>query len=199
MENIIFIIAKAFQLFLVLDPLGNTGIIASLISGFDQKMQRKILYREISVSLIIMMIVYWLGSYLLFYLNISHAAITITGGIIFILFAISLLFPGSNLMNIKNLDEEPYIVPIATPLVVGPSSMATLIIFSHEKDLWPNYLASILLAWVITGTIILMGPFLVAKLGNTCMKVVERFIGLICALVAVKMLLKGLKLFLLTI
>lgn len=195
MEALTFIVAKAFQLFLVLDPLGNAGIIASLISKFDKQTQKKILHREASISLIIMLIVYAFGAYLLYILNISQAAITITGGIVFLLFSISLLFPHSAMVNIKNLDEEPFIVPIATPLVVGPSSIATIIIFSHDKEIWLRYIAAILLAWVFTSCLILSGPYILSRLGKTGLSVLERFIGLICALVSVKMLLKGLKLF----
>src|ERR1700739_176728 len=109
------IFAKAFQLFLVLDPIGNTGIIATLISGFSKERQRHILCRELGFALIILMVMLFLGSYFLSALGLSQAAVTITGGIIFFLFALSLLFPGSSMVSIRNLAEEPFFVPIATP------------------------------------------------------------------------------------
>lgn len=193
---LLYILAKAFQLFLVLDPLGNTGIIATLLGGIEKKRQRQILIRELSIALFIMMLMFFLGSYFLLYLNLSQAAVTMTGGIIFFLFAIHLLFPGHSVMKISNLDDEPFIVPIATPLIVGPSSIATIILYSHDQSLWPVSLTAVLLAWVVTAVVILLGPWLLSHLGRIGMLVIERFIGLICALVAVKMLLKGLKLFL---
>jgi len=189
------ILSKALQLFLVLDPIGNTGIIATLISGFSKTRQRVILIREIFVSLVILFIAFFLGSYFLTALDISQAAITATGGIIFLLFSISLLFPGSTMVNIKNLEEEPFIVPIAMPLVVGPSSMATVILFSNDKNLWIS-LTAIFLAWVATGILIFFGPALLLRVGKTGMHVAERLIGMICAMIAVKMLLKSAKLFL---
>ncbi len=189
------ILSKALQLFLVLDPLGNTGIIATLIGSFSKTRQGVILRREIFFALIILMVVFFSGTYLLEALNISHAAITITGGVVFLLFSISLLFPGSSVVNLKNLEEEPFLVPIATPLVVGPSSIATVILLAHDKDLWFISLSAVLLAWFVTGLIIMIGPYLLSKVGKTGMHVAERMIGMICALIAVKMLLKGLKLF----
>lgn len=192
------ILSKALQLFLVLDPIGNTGIIATLISGFSKKRQRVILIREIFVSLVILFSAFFLGSYFLSALDISQAAITATGGIIFLLFSISLLFPGSAMVNIKNLDEEPFIVPIAIPLVVGPSSIATVILFSNDKNLWIS-LSAILLAWLVTGILIFLGPALLMRVGKTGMNVAERLIGMICAMIAVKMLLKSAKLFLASI
>lgn len=193
------ILAKAFQLFLVLDPLGNTGIVATLISGFSRERQRIILVRESFFALCVLIVVFFLGSYLLSALGISQAAITLTGGVIFFLFSISLLFPGSSVVNLKNLDEEPFFVPIATPLIVGPSSIATVILFSNDQSgqLW-SFLA-ILLAWVLTAIIIILGPFLLLKVGKVGMQVAERMIGMICALIGVKMMLKGFKLFFLSL
>jgi|HubBroStandDraft_4_1064222.scaffolds.fasta_scaffold549758_1 multiple antibiotic resistance protein len=189
------ILTKAFQLFLVLDPIGNTGIIATLIAKFSKERQRVILLREILFSLIILIAFFFGGSYLLSALDISQAAITMTGGIVFMLFSITLLFPGTG-VDIKNLEEEPFLVPIAMPLVVGPSSMATVILLAHDKS--PIYLslAAIFLAWLATGTIIFFGPFLLNKLGRIGMQVIERLVGMICAMVAVNMLLRGAKLFL---
>lgn len=194
-ELILPILMKALQLFLVLDSLGNTGIVATLISGFSKEQQKRILYRELLFALIILIVFFFLGTYFLDALGVSQAAITITGGIIFLLFAISLLFPGTSVVSLKNLEEEPFIVPIATPLIVGPTSTATVILFSHDQSMWVGSLTAIVLAWIFTALIILMGPFLLLKGGKTGMNVAERLIGMICALIAVKMILKGFKLF----
>lgn len=192
---VIAVLTKAFQLFLVLDPMGNTGIIATLISGFSKERQRHILYRELLLALLILFVVFFVGSYLLEGLGISQAAVTITGGVIFFLFSISLLFPGASVVSLKNLEEEPFLVPIATPLIVGPSSTATVILFSHDETLWLSSLLAMVIAWVFTAILVLMGPFLLSRAGKTGMQVIERVIGMICALVAVKMILKGLFLF----
>ncbi len=189
------IFTKAFQLFLVLDPLGNFGIIATLISSFSKERQRAILLRELCFALLILMVMFFLGSYLLDGLGVSQAAVTITGGVIFFLFSISLLFPGSSVVNLKNLADEPFFVPIATPLIVGPSSTATVILFSHDHDLWFGSLIAVVIAWIFTAIIIFSGPFLLSKIGKTGMHVMERLIGMVCALIAVKMVLKGFKLF----
>ncbi len=192
---LIGIFAKAFQLFLVLDPIGNTGIIATLISGFSKERQRVILVRELCFALLILLTVFFVGTYLLDAIGVSQAAVTITGGVIFFLFSISLLFPGESVVSLKNLGEEPLIVPIATPLIVGPSSTATVILFSHEPNMWLLSLAAVVLAWILTAIIIMLGPYLLLKVGKTGMQVAERIIGMICTLIAVKMVLKGLKLF----
>lgn len=190
------IFAKAFQLFLVLDPLGNTGIIAALIAGFSKERQRLILFRESIFALLVLVLVYFLGSYLLQALGISQAAITLTGGVIFFLFSISLLFPGSSVVNLKNLGEEPFFVPIAMPLIVGPSSIATVILFSNDQSMPVGSFIAIILAWIMAAIVIMLGPYLLLKVGKVGMQVAERMIGMICAMIGVKMMLQGFKLFL---
>lgn len=192
---LLIIAAKTFQLFLVLDPLGNVGIIATLLKNFSKEKQKKILLRELVIALLIMVLVFFLGAQLLIALDLSRAAITITGGIIFFLFSIQLLFPGSDVVNLKQSNEEPFIVPIATPLVVGPSSIATIILLANDtKQYWLSF-SSVVLAWLLTGSIILMGPFLLSVIGKTGLLVLERFIGLICSLIAIQMLVNGIYLF----
>lgn len=193
---LLIIIAKAFKLFLVLDPLGNVGIIATLLKSFSKEKQKKILIRELFISLSIMITVFFLGAKLLVALDLSRAAITITGGIIFFLFSIQLLFPGSEVVNLKQNNEEPFIVPIATPLVVGPSSIATIILLANDTKLYWHSFSAVVIAWFFTSFIILLGPFLLSIIGKTGLLVMERFIGLICALIAIQMLVNGLILFL---
>lgn len=198
MELMLAILAKALQLFLVLDPIGNTGIVATLISGFSKERQKHILIRESSFALLILVLVFFSGSYLLAALGISQAAITLTGGVIFFLFSISLLFPGSSVVNLKNLDEEPFFVPIATPLIVGPSSIATTILLANDPQQVGSFVA-VLIAWIFTAAIIMLGPYLLMKVGKIGMQVTERMLGMICALIGIKMMLKGFKLFLATL
>lgn len=189
--------AKALQLFLVLDPLGNVGIIATIIGNLPKERQHKILLRELSFAFLILVMMLFMGSYLLGSLGVSQAAVTITGGIIFFLFALSLLFPGSDVVKMQNLSEEPFIVPIATPLIVGPSSTATVILFSHDPNISQlSSLIAVIIAWGASAIIIISGPLLLAKLGKTGSIVMERLIGMICTLIAVKMILAGLKSFL---
>ncbi|HXW60390.1 MAG TPA: MarC family protein, partial [Myxococcota bacterium] len=75
-------------------------------------------------------------------------------------------------------------------------SIATVILLAHDKSMWPITLTAVFLAWLATGIIILLGPYLITKMGTLGMLVIERMVGMIAALIAVKMLLTGAKLFL---
>ena len=83
----VIVFAKALPLFMTLDPLGNTGIIGALIQNFEVKQQHKILRREVLVALIVMLFFYWAGTLFLDALDISQAAVEITGGLVFFIFS----------------------------------------------------------------------------------------------------------------
>ncbi len=189
------IFAKTLSLLLMLDPLGNAGLIATLLGKYDLKTQGKILKREVLAALAVMLIFFFFGSALLKMLGVSQEAVEITGGMVLLFFAFSLLFPKSAPIAVSSGKSEPFIVPIAVPLIAGPSSLATIMLFSHEST--NNYimLIVILLAWGISAITILLAPGLLLLLGKSGQSTIEKLMGLVCALIAVGMFLKGIKTF----
>jgi multiple antibiotic resistance protein len=190
------IFAKALPLFLTLDPLGNTGIVATIIQRFDMPTQRKILRREVLIALGVMLFFYAVGAVFLAALHISQAAVEITGGIVLFIFTINLLFPNDSPIRISSGDQEPYIVPIAIPLIAGPSCLATIMLYSHESVNSFVVVGGILLAWGAAATILLLSPYIARVVGKVGLKVCEQIMGLICGMVAIKMFLRGITTFL---
>lgn len=194
MDVFSLILAKALPLFFILDPFGVVGIVSTLIRPFNPAKQRQILRREVFLALLIMLFFYGFGAVFLAALDISQAAVQITGGIIFFMFALNLLFPGQSPVQLSSA-SEPFLVPIATPLIAGPSCLATIMLYSHEEV--PAYivLPAIGLAWFFAGGIVLLAPKIVRWLGETGIKVLEQIVGLICAMIAIEMVLGGIQSF----
>ena len=82
-ELLSFIAAKAFTLFIVLDPLLNVGPVATLLAPYDYKTQQRILRREMVIALLAMFLFYLGGSYFLKALDMQQSSVEITGGIVF--------------------------------------------------------------------------------------------------------------------
>lgn len=189
------ILSKTIALFLVLDPIGNAGPIATLISPFDPKTQRRILRREVLIALFLLLLFYGGGSVFFGVLEISQAAVEITGGIVFSIFAINILFPQLRGHAFMASETEPFIVPIAIPLIAGPSCLATVMLFSNDPvSPWVN-LIGIFLAWLMAASLVLVAPYLVRLAGKVGLRVGEQIIGLICMFVAIKMLSNGIHTF----
>lgn len=189
------IFTKAFTLFLMLDPLGNIGLIAALLRHYEPNKQSRILRREVSIALVVMLAFYFGGSLLLGVLNISHAAVEITGSIVLFLFALNLLFPNDSPVQVVTSNSEPFIVPIAVPLIAGPSVLATIMLLSQESSGTGIALSAIFFAWLSASAILLASPLIIRLLGRVGIGLTEQLMGLLCALIAVKNFFNGLTYF----
>lgn len=197
MAFFLLIVAKALPLFLTLDPLGNTGIVGTMMAKFEPHRQKSILRREVLIALVIMLFFYGLGAIFLNALDISQAAVELTGGFVFIMFSISLLMPrGTHEVQIK---QEPFIVPIATPLMAGPSCLATIMLYSHESVSPWLATAAIFCAWLACTPFVLLSPLIMKIAGKVGLRVLEQTMGFLCAMIAIKMFLKGLSTFVATL
>ena len=197
------IVSAAITLFLVMDPLGNIPIFLSLLEEMEPRRRLRIIVREMVIALAILMLFLFFGQYILTGLHISEPAISIGGGVILFLIALRMIFPRpeSNTEAGARADhtpgQEPLLVPLAVPLVAGPSAMAIVILFATQ---YPgqllNWAIALLIAWFASSLILLSAEVLRKYLGKRVIKAVERLMGMILTTLAVEMLLGGIETYL---
>jgi MarC family membrane protein len=190
--------SMAFALFLLMDPIGNVPIFVSVLKDIESKRQRKIIGRELVIALIIIVLFYFLGDALLGFLNVTMPTILISGGIILFLIALKMIFPGRRDPDVElPQDKEPFIVPLATPLVAGPAVLAAVMLYSgqHKHEMLLP-LTAIVIAWALSTVILLSSSLWKKLLGWRGLVACERLMGLILTLIAVQMFLEGTHLFL---
>src|SRR5262249_23108033 len=132
----------------------------------------------------------FIGEGLLHFLNISQATVQIAGGIILFMIALKMIFPPSNGMGgfgIHKDGGEPFIVPLAIPLVAGPSVLAAVIIYVNQQTTYTVMIIAIVLAWLVSLGILLLAPSIRKVLGWRGITACERLMGLILILIAVQM------------
>jgi len=148
----------ALSLFLLMDAVGNVPIFLSVLKEIEPARQRFIIFRELMIALVVIIIFYFIGDYLLGFLNISQPAVMISGGIILFVIGIKLIFPP----EVKNVrvekGKEPFLVPLAVPLVSGPAVLAAVMLYSHQKIPVLVCLGAILIAWAATMIILIAAP-----------------------------------------
>ena len=91
-------------------------------------------------------------------------------------------------------DREPFIVPLAVPLVAGPAVLSATIIYARQ-DAPLIVVGAIFIAWAASLIILLTAPLLKRTLGWKGIVAIERLMGLVLALIAIQMLLNGIKAF----
>lgn len=189
------IITATVLLFLIMDPLGNLPIFMSILKHTEPKRRRAIMIRELLIALAIMLIFLFAGEKILSFLNLRAETVSISGGIILFLIAIKMIFPG-NEGNATGLPagEEPFIVPLAIPLVAGPSLLATLMLLSHQYPHQMGHLVvALMLAWGGTVAILLQSSLFLRLLGEKGVNALERLMGLVLVMIATQMFLDGIR------
>jgi MarC family membrane protein len=191
------LISAFVLLFLVLDPLGNVAVVASLLKQVDSARRLKVVMRECLLAYLILVAFMFGGRQFLELMHLSETALSIAGGVILFMIAIRMVFKSPEGLFGDTLDHEPFIVPLAIPLIAGPSALATVMLMvSREPAKLVIWIGALTAAMIVTTLILALGERIEKLLGKRGMEAIERLMGLILTAIAVEMLLGGLKQFL---
>ncbi len=186
------VLSAALLLFLILDPLGNIPVFLSLLRGMPAHRQRIVLARELLIALVVLMLFLWCGKYALEAMHLRQESVSIAGGIVLFLIGLRMIFPPPEGLMGEIPDGEPFIVPMAIPLVAGPSGMAAVMLMgSQEPDRMAEWSLALLLAWAATAAILFSATLLYKRLGSRALIAVERLMGMLLVAISVQMLLDG--------
>lgn len=199
MDGNFSIISTAIVLTFILDPFGNVPLILTILKDVDRKKHRKIIAREMVIGLIILLVFLFAGRNFLNLFHLETTAVQIAGGLIFLIIGLKLIFPPAGGGNMFSSHGEPFIVPIAMPMVAGPSALATLIVMSNQqKDHIPELFLALLIAWGISAAVLLSAPLFLRILRKRGLMALERLMGMLLLMMAVQMLLNGFRAFIVT-
>ena len=187
------IISAATLLFLVMDPLGNIPIFLSVLEDVEPKRRTRILVRELVLAFLVLLLFLFCGKYVLGFLQLSEQAIRIAGGIILFLIALKMVFPVKRSgYASEEIQGEPLLVPLAIPMVAGPSAMAVLMLMAtNSPDRMLDWTLALLLAWSLSSVILVSATGLKRLLGKRGLIAMERLMGMLLIALAVQMLLEG--------
>lgn len=189
------ILSAGLLLFLVLDPVGNVPLFLLVLNKTPKERQSTVILRELLIAFVILALFLFLGRYLLQMLQISQCSLSIAGGIILFLIALKMIFSSvEGIFTGDPRDTEPFIVPLAVPLIAGPSAMTTvLLLMAREPSRWLDWLLALVLAWGLSGLILMSSSSLSRILGRRTLAAAERLLGMLLTTVAVEMFITGVK------
>jgi multiple antibiotic resistance protein len=196
MEQVMTVYSAALLLFLVIDPLANIPFFLTTLKKIEPVRHKKIILRELLIALAVMVAFLFAGRYLLRLLQISDPSLSIAGGIILFLIAVKMIFPGPKSLH-EEIEDEPFIFPLAIPFIAGPSALATILLLSsREPQRWLDWLLALLIAWGASALILYAGIDKLAEwMGPKGLIAMERLMGMLLTLIAVQMFLSGIKMF----
>lgn len=178
----------AVSFFLILDSVGSIPIYLALLQGFPAKRRKHIIMREMIVALLVILLFTFLGNGLLKLLHVNSGTVSIAGGIILFIIALQMIFPTRE-ASLKR--TEPFIVPLAVPLIAGPAILGTVMIYANSYQNYGTMLTALLLAWAASLAVLLSASTLRKWVGDNVLQAGERLMGFILSLISLNMITNG--------
>lgn len=182
----------------VMDPLGNVPVFLSVLKDVPEHRRHRVIVRELLLALVILFLFLVGGAWFLDLLQLKAESISIAGGIILFIIGLRMIFPTGNTPGGDDLpDGEPFLVPLATPCVAGPSTLAVVMLFVHKNpDATAQFAAALFGAWLASAIILMSAPLLFRFLGKRGLFATERLMGMLLVIISVQMFFDGIARFL---
>lgn len=189
------ILSAAITLFLMMDPIGNVPAFAALLKDVDPHRRSRVVVRESIIALGVLLFFLLFGPSVLGLLHIEENAIGVAGGVVLFIVALEMIFPGRRSTYQEGTEPgEPFIVPMAMPLIAGPSTMAVLMLMASRYPQRRNeWIIALLIAWTAGLIVLLAANRLRPLVGQRALTAIERFMGMVLLVMAVQMSMSGLR------
>ncbi len=189
-------ISAFIMLILIMDPFGNIPIFSNTLKHVAPNRRWKIISREHLIAFVILLLFMFIGESLLKAMGLSNTSLQIAGGLVLFLISIKMIFPPETPHQEDSPEQqmEPLIVPLAIPLVAGPSALATvMLLVSQEPDRITHWIGALALATTLSCIILIVAIKFQEKLGKRFVFAMEKLMGLILVALSVEMMIRGLK------
>lgn len=186
--------------FAVIDPIGTIPVFLAVTSSFEESTKKKIAIRAALVSAAILVFFVVAGEIILSAIDIPLAAFQIAGGLVLMLFALTMIFgeskPDQELKMVNKVSETA-IYPLSVPSIASPGAMlaAVLLTENHRYSIIEQAMTMVAILCVLAIVLIFMlaASFIHRFIGNSGASIISRVMGLILASVAVTNMLDGIK------
>ena len=186
------IFSAAILLAIIMDPLGNIPLFHSLLGRYSQARRLRIIARELVFAYLVLLVFLVAGQTILDRLGLEQPALGVAGGVVLFVIALRMVFPESAGVQRGEIEEEPFFVPLAVPMIAGPSAIsAVLLLVSRDPERFWTWLGALSLAWGFSAAILLASGALFEMLGQRALRALVRLTGMLLIMISVQMLMDG--------
>lgn len=194
------LVVQFVVLWAVIDPIGSIPVYLAKTIGLSPDDRRKIARNAILISAGILLFFLVVGQSLLEAMQIPLSAFQIAGGLVLLLFALSMIFgeskPDQEIKMKSNLGELA-VYPLAVPSIASPGAMMAVVLLTdnHRYSISDQFVTAGIMLSILLITYLL---FLIANriqhlIGNAGAAIISRVMGLILCAVAINNILLGLR------
>ncbi|MEH0760334.1 MarC family protein [Vibrio sp. 16] len=199
------LITQFVVLWAVIDPVGSVPVYLSQTHHLTAKQRRLVALKAVGIATGVLLFFLVVGQLLLEAMQIPLPAFQAAGGLVLLLFALTMIFGESKPEQETKLSEEVShsdladlaVYPLAIPSIASPGAMMAIVMLTdnHRYSLIDQGLtAAVMIAVLLITLLLLLGATHIQKwIGNVGAAIISRVMGLILAAVAVNNLLMGIK------
>ncbi len=187
LQNFVFTFVP---LFIVIDALGNLPFVISLSEGMSPRERLKVIHLSIVTATAVGLVFLFFGQFILTVMSIKVYQFAIAGGLILLVLSIKYMITGRMVESVDK-EEMVAVVPIGTPLTVGPATITTLLLLATQFPLY-IVLISFALNMLITWGIFMLSRHIVRFMGRGGLTATSRVFSLLLAAIAVSMVVNAL-------
>ncbi|MEN9698314.1 MAG: hypothetical protein RL448_269 [Actinomycetota bacterium] len=190
MSALTFGIQAFVTLFVIMDPPGVSPIFLSIIGTRPKNEVRRLAIQAALTSLVVITTFALFGRLILNYLNISIQAMQIAGALLLLMVSLELL-SGKESEERTVTNANVAMVPLGTPLLAGPGAIVAIMIFVQKingSGQSAALIAATILIHAVIAVVLISSASIVRVIGKSGITLVARIAGLLCASIAVQML-----------
>ncbi len=192
-------------LFVIIDPPGCAPIFATLTKGTSRKHQNTMAVKSVMIAAIILFGFAYVGEFLFGKLGISLDALRIAGGIMLFIIGLNMVFEkrtekrkdrAEDALEDAEAPEDISVFPMGIPMIAGPGTMGSLLIFMSEANSQAEefaILAALGVTLLVTFLSFLIAGPLMKLMGESFTEVLTRVLGVLLATLAVQFVIDGIK------
>jgi len=183
----------------ILNPFGVLPVFLS-VTGNSTEPERKKIARTVALAVAgVLALTALVGETAIQLFGISIASFQVGGSILLLLMAVSMMFARESADKVDSSDipqdlRSVAVVPLSVPLLAGPGSISTIIIYSNLSES-PMHIGIIILCIIIATLFIWLILRLASRIGRLIgplgLSIVSRLMGLLLAAIAVEFFAKG--------
>ncbi len=195
--NLYILFTTIIQIFAILNPISVMPTFLSLTEGRKSEDVHRIV-KTVTIAMLLLMSLFSLtGKFLLTLLGVTLTGMKIGGGLILAVIAVDML---QGMPRTKGVEEEELaVVPLTTPLLVGPGTMTTILVLSTEYTAKYGFLSASAILLTSSVVVTLLTHLILSHsskirdiLGMNGLRGLSRFMAIIVAAVAADMITSGL-------
>lgn len=203
MELLRYSIEAFIGMIVILNPFGAALLFVSLTLDDTEAEKRRIIRRTTIAVIITLVVFMFLGQLIFSLFSITLNAFRIAGGILLFGMGMAMMrgqHPKSRITEKERAEvierEDIAIIPMAIPILSGPGSIATAMVYRANAANWTQVIVVtliVILAALLTGLTLRYAHILVDRFGKTALRIVTRIMGLIVTTIAVQFIISGVK------